>query len=71
MKTQNLKKGDKAAHQQRGACVLLTDIGGGPNKGTLIKLPSGEEVEASTVYLREIKNESGALPADTKTKIGA
>ncbi len=65
MKPQNLKKGDQANHQQRGACVLLTDLGDGPNKGTVIRLTSGEEVEASTVYLREIPNESKPLPTDS------
>lgn len=71
MKPQNLKKGDKANHQQRGACVLLTDLGAGPNKGTVIRLTSGEVVEASTVYLREIANESKPLPTDSESAGGS
>jgi len=71
MKPQNLKKGDQALHQQRGACVLLTDLNAGPNKGTMVKLANGEEVEASTVYLREIKNESKPLPSDSRTATGS
>jgi hypothetical protein len=51
-----LKKGDAAIHASRGPCQLISDIGGGPNKGTLVKLESGEELEASTVYLKPREN---------------
>lgn len=68
MKTQNIKKGDTCFHQQRGNVLVLSELGGGPNKGTSVKLiATGEEFEASTVYLREIKKNERVVPANPGT----
>ncbi|MGC3961328.1 MAG: hypothetical protein QM813_26395 [Verrucomicrobiota bacterium] len=55
METPTIKKGDKAIHANRGPVTLLSEIGEGPNKGTMVRIEkTNEDIEASSVYLKPV-----------------